>query len=173
MKCASVQKETKVLYPKESVDIMRVQNMCKCGKRTCPPGPKAALTQTKNACVGDALRGKSKPHMQKSSRAPSGAKHASGTHSRRVQRRREAVEDQHKETGPINANSTTKRMRTPGANYNSDNSSAYSRRVQQQRSQCTLEAQSVEKAAPHERTKMGVDNRHTYNTQYITTKLRW
>ena len=135
-----------------------------------PSGAKHRTYTKKNACVGEALRGKSKPHMQKSSRAPTGAKHANDTHSRRVQRRREAVEDQHKETGPINANSTTQRMRTPGANYNSDNSSAYSRRVQQQRSQCTLEAQSVEKAAPQEKTKMGVDNRHTYDTQYITTK---
>ena len=40
-------KETKVLYPKESVDIMRVQNMCKCGKRTTLRGQKPHLHKPK------------------------------------------------------------------------------------------------------------------------------
>lgn len=43
-----VYKDSESVIPQRTiVDIVRVQNMCKCGKRTYPPGPKAALTQIK------------------------------------------------------------------------------------------------------------------------------
>ena len=170
MKCASVQRQRKCYTPKNNCRYRACTKYVQMREANIPSGAKSRTYTNKNACVGEALRGKSKPHMQKELTCALRGQARKRTHSRRVQRRREAVEDQHKETGPINANSTTQRMRTPGANYNSDNNSAYSRRVQQQQSQCTLEAQSVEKAAPQEKTKMGVDDRYTYDTQYITPK---
>ena len=129
------------------VDIVRVQNMCKCGKRTYPPGPKAALTQIKMHAWEKPSGAKVNPTCKRAHVRPPGP----STQTRRTPGVYNADEKQlktsKKKLEPTNANSTTQRMRTPGANYNSDNSSAYSRRVQQQRSQCTLEAQSVEKAA--------------------------
>ena len=97
MKCASVQRQRKCYTPKNNCRYRACTKYVQMREANIPSGAKSRTYTNKNACVGEALRGKSKPHMQKELTCALRGQARKRTHSRRVQRRREQVEDQHKQ----------------------------------------------------------------------------